>query len=127
MADRDPYPVENGSFDPADYQPVTYAPDGRQAEQLRDLLLDHDIGAVVPDDDMDGPWVSGEGVAVLVPIDDLDEAREVLEDIDLIEEFDDDDLEDDEDDDELEDQLQPIDVEGGYDEESDELEEDEYL
>ncbi|NLF30553.1 MAG: DUF2007 domain-containing protein [Planctomycetes bacterium] len=129
MAERDTYPVESEGFNVEDYQAVTYARDMRQAEQLRDLLLDHDIDAVVADDEMDGPWTSGEGVAVLVLIDDLEEAREVLDDVDLIEELDADDEDfddDDEEEDELEDQMQPLDVEGGYGEEDegDDLEDD---
>jgi len=117
MADRDPYPMKKEEFSIEDYQAVTFARDTRQAEQLRDLLLDHDIEAAVADDDLDGPWTTGEGVAVLVPIDDLDEAQEVLDEIDLIEELDAavEDFDDDEDEDELEDRMQPLDAEGYYD------------
>ncbi len=127
MVDQDPYPLKDDELSAGDYQVITHARDGGQAERLRDLLVDHDIEAVVAEEDADGPWAAGEGVAVLVPSEDLDEAREILDDIDLIEDLDvvDDDF-DDEDEDELDDQMQPLDAEGYLedDDDGDELEED---
>ncbi|MFW6154047.1 MAG: putative signal transducing protein [Planctomycetota bacterium] len=126
MVDRDPYPTEKEDLNVDDYQAVTHARDARQAERLRDLLLDHDIEAVVAENALDDPWAAGDGVTVLVPVDDLDEAREVLDDIDVIEELDvdDEDFDDEEDEDELDDRMQPLDAESYYDEEDegDELE-----
>jgi len=111
MAEDDQTPDEIEDIDPDQYEILTYRRDRQQAEQFQDLLKDHDIEAIVPDDDSD-EWNSAEdGFAVLVPTDSVEEAREVLEEIESIEEIDtaDPDFEGDVDDDEqLDEELQPL-------------------
>ena len=86
MAEHDQVANEVEDVGPAEYEPVTYCRDERQAEQFRDLLIDHDIPAILPDPD-DEHVSADEGIAVLVPINSADEARDVLEEIELIEEL----------------------------------------
>jgi len=82
-----------------------------QAEEVRQLLADHDVPALTATEDklesledlVDGPVPSGgaDGTAVLVPADVLDEASEIIAEREEFENLatDDDALDDDEDDD----------------------------
>jgi len=88
MVEHDKPADEAEDVDPTGYEPVTYCRDERQAEQFRDLLIDHDIPAILPDSDDEQYVAADDGVAVLVPISSADEARDVLEEIELIEEMD---------------------------------------
>ena len=79
------------------YVPLVRVPSQEEAERLRDLLEDHDIPSsigsdedVKSDDDSAVPLDSGSvrGVQILVPIALIDEAQEIVADIDDTDEFD---------------------------------------
>ena len=91
-----------------DYVTAVVARNRGEAEQYRDLLSDHDIPAIVDDEELDDDDDKASrskgithGVQVLVPEVLLDEASEVIADREDVEDFDiDDELDEDEDDDE---------------------------
>lgn len=94
------------------YEVVAYARDARQAETFRDLLFDHDIPALLEEDDEGAYKFVSDGIAILVPDDTAEEARDILGELELIEELDsaDPDLDDDEDDADETSDMQPLDA-----------------
>jgi len=65
-----------------DYVPIVFARNIAEAEFYKVLLEDHDISAIInesADDDDDEYSESGQGISVLVPSEQLDEAELVLE------------------------------------------------
>lgn len=88
MAENDKIPDDIDPDDPSQYEVLTHGRDELQAEQFRDLLIDHDIEAILPDPEQEGWIPADEGVPVLVPVDSIDEAKDILDEIELIEEMD---------------------------------------
>ena len=91
------------------YVPVVFARDGDEAEEYRQLLEDHDIPVIAghEDEDEEDPSpasqsLSGRGVPILVPEPLLDEASEIIADMEGTDEFvlAEEDLDDDEDEEE---------------------------
>lgn len=86
-------------YDPKDLVIVAITDSLDQAEQIRDLLADHDIPALIADtDDEQAP----RGRAVKTPQEAYDEAREIIEEYESLEDMldeDDEDLEEDDEDD----------------------------
>lgn len=102
----DDIPNELPGEDYSDFVPAVFAPSVEEAERYRDLLSDHDILALVGDEDGDEKTRGAgnhsamtHGVPVLVPEVFLDEASEVIADHEDIDEFQvaDDEVDDDED------------------------------
>jgi hypothetical protein len=78
MRDEDLQDESDGG-DGTDYQPVVYARDDEQAEQLRDLLIDHDVPAMIQEDEYGDHLATAKGIPVVVPTAYLNEAGEVIE------------------------------------------------
>lgn len=71
--------IDFGASD--EYVTAIYVETPDEAEQYVQLLADHDIDAMIgSEEDEDLPPSMSEGVAVLVPADQLDEAAEVIAD-----------------------------------------------
>jgi len=79
-----------------DFVPVVFSRGAEEAHRYRELLDDHDIPAIVGDEDTEGKSETGDdvqaaqmtrGVPVLVPDALLDEASEVIADRESLEEF----------------------------------------
>ena len=132
-------PSQFGEFDCddefADFVPAVYARDLADAQRYRDLLEDHDIPVLLAGDEADlpssvpaGAQGMTRGVPVLVPEDFLDEASEIISEVQDEEGFVDvEDAEFDEDDDEDDDDLygmQECDDEDLYGDEGEDEDED---
>lgn len=89
--------------EPSQYVPAVYAQSRQEAEYYRELLSDHDIPAVLGEEDEEdkaGSRSRTRGVPVLVPDAFLEEASEIIADREDVDDFEEDEDLDDEDDDE---------------------------
>lgn len=107
--------------------PVVYGRDIEEAERFRDLLEDHEIPAVIADEDGDFPRSAAGEVPVLVPAELLEEAGEIIAEREDLDEFE---VEDDEfydEDEDEEDELTELDADvyGAVEEEEEEEEDQE--
>lgn len=107
MASREDEFEPAGAEEYSDFVPAVFARNVDEAEEYRELLNDHDIPAMVGnlDDDENTPRRGmTRGVPVLVPEVLLDEASEIIAELEEEDEFDEEDVDGDEiDDDENED------------------------
>lgn len=66
--------------DAADYIPIHFARTIEEAEYYKTLLEDHEINAIIDEDNTMGDYEdAGDGIAILVPGEQLDEAELILE------------------------------------------------
>jgi hypothetical protein len=129
---RDDEEFEGQEEEYSDFVPAVFARSVTEAEEYRELLEDHDIPAVVgsmeeDEADITGPRRSSRkmsrGVPVLVPEPLLDEASEVIAEIEEDDELEEDEEEEDEEDEEEDEE--EFDLEDDEEEEEEEEEEDE--
>jgi len=84
-----------GDAEHGEFVPVVHAKSTEEAERFRDILADHDIPAMIDDDDHPGDighevssGIGGDAtLSVLVPEEFLDEANEVISDCEDVEDF----------------------------------------
>ena len=112
MRDDDSLQDELDGEELADCQPVAYALDDEQAEQLRDLLTDYGIPALIEKDEYGGRLTTAKGIPVLVPVDSLDEAGDIIEQYENMDElaWDDETEDEEEEEDDDEEYIEQVDV-----------------
>ena len=105
MLEEDGLQEELGAENVGNYVPVAHARDNEQASQLRDILGDHDIPAVIDDEGHGEGVYTSRDIPVLVPGDMAEEACEVIQEYDEMDDVvlddGDDEFEDDDEDDDL--------------------------
>jgi len=91
VEEEDAFENIEGEYD--EYVPVVFARDADEAEEYRQLLDDHDIPVIAGDDEGDEDdahpprRLLGRGIPILVPEPLLDEASEIIADMDETDEF----------------------------------------
>lgn len=79
---------EEKFFEEDDFVPVKFARNRGEAERLKTLLEDHDIKVIIPDEDSEllDEEDRTDGIPLLVPVEHLSQAEEILEDRELLDE-----------------------------------------